>query len=65
MTENTDTNAKLQLINNPAFTFYSPVDERELFRITKDGKVIRNPNVSWDECAEAFWAAVDSMRANS
>jgi hypothetical protein len=43
------------------FSRTTPVS-RELFRITGDGRVIRNPEVTWDECAQLFWEAVDAMR---
>jgi hypothetical protein len=44
----------------PAFVFSDSLEDRELFRIQRDGKVIKNDNVSWDDCAKTFWEAVEN-----
>jgi hypothetical protein len=46
----------------PAFVFTDSLEDRELFRIQRDGKIIKNENVSWDDCAKMFWEAVERTR---
>ncbi|HZF23983.1 MAG TPA: hypothetical protein VE030_11030 [Burkholderiales bacterium] len=38
-------------------------DGRAIVRITRDGKVIVNPDFTIDEAARAFWEAVQKLAA--
>lgn len=44
---------------NQVFTVLKNADE--LFRIYADGRVTKNPDVSWDDCAVAFFDALDRL----
>jgi hypothetical protein len=43
------------------WTFAS--NSKELVRIYPDGRVVKNPEVSWDEAALVFWDTVERTRA--
>jgi YD repeat-containing protein len=52
----------LDISPQPAsWTFAS--NSKEIVRIYPDGRVVKNPELSWDEAALAFWEAVERTRA--